>query len=76
MKGIEINDDQMESACEFLTLIAEQPFPKHDDDLVKIRFSTMVRLIAWYGAIRYKAAQDGIGRIDKPNGCEEKAGNR
>lgn len=71
MRGTEINDRQMESACEFLALTAQQPLPAHDDDVVGIKFSTMVRLMAWYGAVRYQAGTQGIGRVDDPNGYRE-----
>ena len=66
MKGIDINDDQMRAAETFLLERQEPPCKARTGDvLVGMRWKDLVRLVAWYGAVRAEGALKGIP-VDKP----------
>src|SRR6185437_1857670 len=62
MRGTEVTEDQMQSAREFAFArsvgLAGMP---DDDQQITVTFGKMVRLMAWYGALRYQAGRDGTG---------------
>ena len=66
MRGTEITDAQMDAAEKFLLLVRSvdnetQPDP---EDSVSIPWNKLVRLVAWYGAIRANAVANG-NPVDK-----------
>jgi hypothetical protein len=57
MKGIEVTAEQMAAARSFFLGRFEPPVADLEDDaVISSRFDNLVRLIAWYGAVRYQAA--------------------
>ena len=61
MRGTEITDAQMNAAEEFILLCrtdknTRTPKP---EEFVSMPWSNIVRIVAWYGAIRAKAVADG-----------------
>ena len=62
MKGSDCTPEQLERASEFL---AARGWQEMAQKAIQTR-ADMVRLIAWYGAIRYRAGKDGIGTLEKP----------
>lgn len=65
MRGTDLTPEQLEAASAFidLTRLSERPEPH---DMVTMQFHSLVRLVAWYGAIRYKARHLGVGTQDEP----------
>lgn len=62
MRGTEVTEDQMQSAREFAfgRSIGLAGMPD-DDQEVTVTFGAMVRMMAWYGALRYQAGRGGFG---------------
>lgn len=62
MRGTDVTEEQMKSAREFAFArsvgLEEMP---DDQRIIMLPFGKMVRLMAWYGAMRYKAGRDGAG---------------
>lgn len=63
MKGTDLTDAQIQSAREFsCARQVHQPADVLDDATrVTLKFGELVRLIAWYGALRFQAGRDGTG---------------
>jgi hypothetical protein len=66
MRGTEITDAQMEAAEKFILLVRSadnntQPDP---EDSVSMPWHKLVRIVAWYGAIRANAVANG-NPVDK-----------
>lgn len=69
MRGTDVTPKQMEAASEFICstrLDAPEPMK-----MVMMPYVDLVRLVAWYGAIRYKGALAGIGEEGSPGRAEE-----
>jgi hypothetical protein len=61
MRGTELTDAQMDAAEKFILLCRTEGntrTPKPEES-VSMRWSNIVRIVAWYGAIRAKAVADG-----------------
>lgn len=63
MKGTELTDDQIRLAREFYGAVCSDPSAEN----VRARKVDIIRLVAWFGAIRYQAAQ-ADGASTKPVG--------
>ncbi len=63
MKGTDCTPSQIVSASQFL---AARGWP--DDDIRReFKREDIVRIVAWYGAMRFQAGRDGVGgTIDRP----------
>jgi hypothetical protein len=62
VKGSDCTPQQMESAREFFEQrLRGNPPSLADEAIVRIPIADLVRLIAWYGALRYEAGRLGIG---------------
>lgn len=68
MKGTEVNSDQLSSARDFITeFVTHQPAPADPEQRIEIRWHELVRLVAWYGALRARGIENGRGgTVDKP----------
>lgn len=65
MKGIDCTTDQLKSAEQFIMDHAHDVATK--PSMVTMPFDSLVRLVAWYGALRFRAGQDGTGgTFEKP----------
>jgi hypothetical protein len=66
MRGIDCTPEQLEAAEVFLMerrAIVGGKRPK----LISMCFDDLVRLVAWYGALRFKSGRDGLGgTLEKP----------
>lgn len=65
MRGTDLTPEQLEAASAFidLTRLSERPEPH---DMVTMQFHSLVRLVTWYGAIRYRACTNGDGTETNP----------
>lgn len=64
MRGTEVTPAQMNSAREFLSSRVRNTRhnrPESDAQVVSLTYGDLARLVAWYGALRYKAGADGTG---------------
>ena len=58
MKGTDVSPAEIENAKTFLKMVSKIDWPE-DDQQVRITRAELVRLVAWYGAIRGKNAPPG-----------------
>ena len=66
VKGTDITQEQLDSAEHFVRdRQATGPKPQ-TDQRVSLCFDELVRLVAWYGALRYEAGRNGIASLEKP----------
>jgi hypothetical protein len=65
MRGTDLTPEQIESAKQFAVAISGIQ-PPDDDRLISMTFGNFVRVVAWYGAMRYEAGQKGINSLEKP----------
>lgn len=78
MKGTDVTPEQMESANQFvLGCWCENRGPGEPKQIapeqtISLPFGDLVRLVAWYAAIRYEAGEKGIGTRDIPGGYLER----
>lgn len=64
MKGIEVTTEQLESARRFLDIAGTAPWDKSKEhENCHVNRGKLVRMLAWYGAIRAKAANEIPGEI-------------
>lgn len=70
MRGTDVTPEQIEAARAFLLLTNRSVRPPVDTDRVALSYADYVRMLAWYGAIRYEAGAKGIVALDKPAGTE------
>lgn len=66
MRGTEITDSQMDAAEKFILLCrtdGNTQYPKPEES-VTMHWGNIVRIVAWYGAIRAKAVKDGASVDD------------
>jgi len=66
MRGKDLTQDQLDRAKEFVKFCQVFKRELADEQDVVLRFGDLVRLVAWYGAIRFVASQNGIGTLDCP----------
>jgi len=62
IKASDLTEDQLESARDFLT---GNDWPQ-TEGIRTVTREEMAKLIAWYGALRFRAGADGIGTLEKP----------
>jgi hypothetical protein len=70
MKGTDLTPAQIQRAEEFVMQRAGQKLPIDHGRLISIPFGQFVRVIAWYGALRYQAGAAGINSLDDPGELE------
>jgi hypothetical protein len=70
MRGTDLTPEQLAAARTFIEgrMLCAPPRP---DQTVTHRYEDLVRLVAWYGAIRYQGARAGIGEEGRPGRAEE-----
>jgi hypothetical protein len=67
MKGTELTDAQLDAAETFILEREIPPCAKRDPStLVDVEWKKLVRLVAWYGAIRFSSALGG-GSLTSPS---------
>ncbi len=61
MKGTDLEAHYIEAAAKFVMGRRTIPLPEMppDDTPVSVKWGELVRLVAWYGAIRAKAVSEG-----------------
>lgn len=66
MRGTELTPAQIKAA-ELFILERQCAGPVPDaETTISLPFEKMVRLVAWYGALRYRSAQRGQGSLEEP----------
>src|SRR5215831_2879920 len=60
--GSKLSKKQLDAASQFLDLLGWTT--SHPSS--KVRREDIARIIAWYGAIRYQAAANGMGTLEAP----------
>lgn len=68
MKGTDLTQEQIDSAEQFIkdrfeSYTRQQPEPETH---VSLEFGVLVRVVAWYGALRYEAGALGINSLEDP----------
>jgi hypothetical protein len=61
VRGTELTQQQIESAELFVRDRQCEGRKPQKDERISIRFDDLVRIVAWYGALRYKAGRDKDG---------------
>lgn len=65
MRGKDCTPEQLKSAEDFIMARASTVTKRPKQ--VSMPFDDLVRLVAWYGALRFTAARDGVGgTLEKP----------
>jgi len=68
MRGTELTKEQIEAAERFILARRAEgnsQHPANDGEIVQ-KWGDFVRLVAWYGAIRYKAGAEGLSSLEVP----------
>jgi hypothetical protein len=71
MRGTDMTPEQLTAARNFIegrVLLSAPPKP---EAMITHRYEDLVRLVAWYGAVRYQGAQRGIGTLEAPGEAGE-----
>lgn len=66
MRGTDMTPEQLTAARNFIEGLVLLSAPPKPDAMITHRYENLVRLVAWYGAIRYEGAQKGIGTLECP----------
>lgn len=64
MNGMDLTPEQLDSASDFVLArrtVGDLILPPDSDSRISIRWDELVRVVAWYGAMRYVAGRDQIG---------------
>ena len=62
MRGTELTAEQIESARDFVQgRLRGGSFPDDETDVVSMEAGSLIRIMAWYGALRYQAGATGKG---------------
>lgn len=69
MSGNECTKDQLQAARDFLDDFATAP-GKQAAEKFSISKDVLVRLLAWYGAVRFDACERSIGTLESPGKVE------
>jgi hypothetical protein len=72
MKGTDLTQAQIDAAERFILArraTGNLQHPAHDEE-VRQKWGDLVRIVAWYGALRYKAGKDGINSLENPGDTE------
>lgn len=59
MKGTDVTGEQIEAARQFI--VGRGGRLASDEQMVALTAGELVRVVAWYGALRFKAGRDGTG---------------
>ena len=70
MRGRDCTPEQLDRASDFL---AKRGWQEEAEKAIQLR-ADMVRLIAWYGALRYQAGEKGIATLKNPGVATEAKG--
>ena len=62
IKGTELTKEQLENAAEFLALLGW----KDSEPSRTTKRSDIARIVAWYGALRYKSGLNKTGSLEIP----------
>ena|ERR1700729_3947856 len=75
MKGTDLTKEQLRAAEIFILETAGRRVGMDaPSGIVTMQFDAMVRLLAWYGAVRFKAARDGSGgTLENPGAAHNSA---
>jgi hypothetical protein len=65
MKGTDLTSAQIHAAEQFIFDRAKGA-PKPANGMVYLTWDSFVRILAWYGAMRYQAGRDGINSLENP----------
>ncbi len=65
MKGTDITPEQLSAAEHFVKSVMDSTRNIPDSLPIAIRFDRLIRLVAWYGAIRFASAVNG-GTLNQP----------
>jgi len=67
VRGTDVNEAQFEAAQDFITkFVTKQPELSPEQTIV-IKWDELVRLVAWYGALRAQGIRDRTGgTVEKP----------
>lgn len=80
MRGTDCTEAQIQSAREFLHARQAgsiEGLAIDDERVVSLPFGNMAKLLAWYGALRFKAGRDGTGgTLEAPGPMDERKGPR
>jgi hypothetical protein len=66
VRGTELTLQQLDRAKEFVHIAQVVKGDLPDEQLITLPFGDLVRLVAWYGAMRFEAGQKGIGTLEVP----------
>ncbi len=68
MRGTELTQAQIEAAERFILARRAKGNTQHpsQDEPISQKWGDFVRLVAWYGAIRYKAGIEGLSSLENP----------
>lgn len=71
MRGTEVTPKQFEAAQKFIMdrNHGQRSLPAEDES-IHLEWGNFVRMVAWYGALRYQAGRDGINSLDDPGICD------
>lgn len=70
MRGLDCTDAQLDAADRFITEHPMRGIHVSRDQAVTVPYGEIVRVVAWYGALRYIAARDNSGgTLDNPADC-------
>lgn len=70
MKGTDLTQEQLDSAAHFLrSRMRGSRIPRLDSE-VKMPFSDLVAIVAWYGALRYISGERGVDSLENPRSFE------
>jgi hypothetical protein len=67
MRGTDVNPEQMEAAERFIAEHVTHGDPLPEDQPVTVKWGELVRLVAWYGALRAIGIQKGVSTVEHPN---------
>lgn len=76
LRGTDLTEAQIQSARIFANARRKGELQEMPDDgqLIVQKFGDMARLLAWYGALRFKAGRDGTGgTLEEPGPLDVKA---
>jgi hypothetical protein len=62
-RGTDSTPEQLDQASDFLS---QAGWRESDEGISKVSRGDICRLLAWYGALRYVAATQGAGTLEKP----------
>lgn len=61
MKGTDLTPEQLEAAERFILSIRSEGNSSQGGGTILQRWEDFVRVVAWYGALRYESGRKGLG---------------